>query len=196
MYRSSDCAQRRAPAADSCEILHLLQWMASSCFARKGCAGRAPDRPLRGHRRTCNLGRIASPVRSNLVFGSDTGREYEKTDPYCEGLQLRVRGGEVTFTVRARLFGNQRRWVIGDAKTRLTLERLGIPRSTFYQWYDHYQEQGFDGLEDKPSAPPKVWNRIPSRRRDQILELALAEPDLSPREIAVKFTDQRGYYVC
>jgi hypothetical protein len=26
--------------------------------------------------------------------------------------------------------------------------------------------------------------------------LALAEPDLSPREIAVKFTDQRGYYVC
>src|SRR5450759_5088017 len=31
----------------------------------------APDRPLRGHRRTCNLGRIASPVRSNLVFGSD-----------------------------------------------------------------------------------------------------------------------------
>jgi len=26
--------------------------------------------------------------------------------------------------------------------------------------------------------------------RDQILELALAEPDLSPREIAVKFTDQ------
>jgi 3-oxoacyl-[acyl-carrier protein] reductase len=46
--------------------------VASSCFARKGCAGRAPDRPLRGHRRTCNLGRIASPVRSNLVFGSDT----------------------------------------------------------------------------------------------------------------------------
>ena len=83
-----------------------------------------------------------------------------------------------------------------DLPVRLTLERLGISRSTFYQWYDRYQEQGFDGLKDKPSAPPKVWNRIPSRRRDQILELALAEPDLSPREIAVKFTDQRGYYVC
>jgi putative transposase len=82
-----------------------------------------------------------------------------------------------------------------DLSVRLTLEHLGIPRSTFYQWYDRYQEQGFDGLEDKPSAPPKVWNRIPPRRRDQILELALGEPDLSPREIAVKFTDQRGYYV-
>jgi Integrase core domain len=34
----------------------------------------APDRrpiELRGHRRTCNLGRIASPLRTNLVFGSD-----------------------------------------------------------------------------------------------------------------------------
>ena len=82
-----------------------------------------------------------------------------------------------------------------DLSVCLTLERLGIPRSTFYQWYDRYQEQGFDGLEDKPSAPPKVWNRIPEQRRDQILELALDEPDLSPREIAVKFTDQRGYYV-
>ena len=83
-----------------------------------------------------------------------------------------------------------------DLSVRLTLEHLGIPRSTFYQWYDRYREHGFDGLEDKPSAPPKVWNRIPSPRRDQILELALAEPDLSPREIAVKFTDQRRYYVC
>ena len=83
-----------------------------------------------------------------------------------------------------------------DLSVRLTLEHLGIPRSTFYQWYDRYQEHGFDGLEDKPSAPPKVWNRIPEQRRDQIVELALAEPDLSSREIAVMFTDQRGYYVC
>src|ERR1035437_3701743 len=48
--------------------------MASSCFARQGCTGQAPDRALRGHRRPCNLGRIASPVRTNLVFGSDRGR--------------------------------------------------------------------------------------------------------------------------
>src|ERR1039458_9693153 len=37
----------------------------------------APDRhPIErfgGHRRTCNLRRIASPVRTNLVFGSDAG---------------------------------------------------------------------------------------------------------------------------
>jgi putative transposase len=61
--------------------------------------------------------------------------------------------------------------------------------------YERYQAQGFDGLEDKPSAPPRVWNRVPEQRWDQILKMALGEPDLSPREIAVKFTDQRGYYV-
>jgi transposase len=71
----------------------------------------------------------------------------------------------------------------------VTLEHLGIPRSTVYQWCDRYQEHGFDGLQHKPSAPPRVWNPIPQQRRHQILELALAEPDLSPREIAVKFTD-------
>src|ERR1017187_3643685 len=49
--------------------------MAPSCFARQGCAGRAPDRALRKHRRPCNLGRIASPVRTNLVFGSDRAAE-------------------------------------------------------------------------------------------------------------------------
>ena len=54
-----------------------------------------------------------------------------------------------------------------ELPVRLTLAHLGIPRSTFYQWYNRYQEQGFDGLEDRPSAPPKVWNRIPELRRDQ-----------------------------
>jgi len=62
------------------------------------------------------------------VRDAEAGIEYEKTDPNCEGLQLRVRGGEVTFTVRARLFGNQRRWVIGDAKTRSTSRVNEPPR--------------------------------------------------------------------
>ena len=29
-----------------------------------------------------------------------------------------------------------------------TLDRLGIPRSTFYLWYDKYQSRGVDALED------------------------------------------------
>ena len=34
-----------------------------------------------------------------------------------------------------------------------TLDMLGIPRTTFYRWYDLYLEGGLDGLSDKPSRP-------------------------------------------
>jgi transposase-like protein len=42
---------------------------------------------------------------------------------------------------------------------RRTLEKLGIPRATFYRWYDLYQSE------------------------------------LSPREVAVRFTDEQRYFV-
>ena len=76
-----------------------------------------------------------------------------------------------------------------------TLDRLGIPRSTFYSWYDKYQMGGIDALEDQVSRPSKVWNRIPDNIRQQILEMALDEPELSPRELAVRFTDIKSYFV-
>src|SRR5690606_20607244 len=41
-----------------------------------------------------------------------------------------------------------------------TLDRLGIARRTFYRWYDRYLEGGPEALEDRPSAPTRVWNRI------------------------------------
>ena len=76
-----------------------------------------------------------------------------------------------------------------------TLEKLGIPRSTFYRWYDLYQTGGVDALEDKAPMPARVWNRIPDDIREQIVDLALNEPELSPRELAVRFTDQHQYFV-
>jgi len=76
-----------------------------------------------------------------------------------------------------------------------TLDKLGIPRSTFYRWYDLFQAGGPEALEDRPPRPDRVWNRIPDDVRGQIIELALDEPDLSPRELAVRFTDTKGYFV-
>jgi putative transposase len=76
-----------------------------------------------------------------------------------------------------------------------TLEQLGIPRQTFYRWYDRFQRFGVEGLEDKTSAPLRVWNRIPDDIREQVVELALDEPELSPRELAVTFTDTKSYFV-
>jgi transposase InsO family protein len=78
---------------------------------------------------------------------------------------------------------------------RETLERIGIPRATFYRWYDLYQTGGPEALEDRRPQPKRVWNRIPDAIRQQIIQLALDEPELSPRELAVRFTDQHGYFV-
>jgi putative transposase len=74
-----------------------------------------------------------------------------------------------------------------------TLDKLGIPRPTFYRWYDRFQTHGVEGLEDRHSAPSRVWNRIPVRKR--IIDLALDHADLSPRELAVTFTDTESYFV-
>ena len=76
-----------------------------------------------------------------------------------------------------------------------TLDMLGIPRTTFYRWYDRYLEDGLDGLADKSPCPGSVWNRIPEGIREQIVEMALDCPELSPREIAVRFTDTKKYFV-
>ena len=78
---------------------------------------------------------------------------------------------------------------------RRTLGKLGIPATTFYRWYDRYQAFGDAGLEDRASGPGRVWNRIPDDVRRQIVDLALDEPELSPRELAVTFTDTKGYFV-
>jgi putative transposase len=76
-----------------------------------------------------------------------------------------------------------------------TLDRLGIPRRTFYRWYDRYVDGGPEALQDRPSAPSRVWNRIPAKIHDQIIEMALEHSELSPRELAVRFTDERSYFV-
>ncbi len=78
---------------------------------------------------------------------------------------------------------------------RRTLAQIGIPKSTFYAWYDRYTAGGLDALEDHRPRPRRVWNRIPDQVREKILQLALDEPDLSPREIAVAFTDRERSYV-
>ena len=56
---------------------------------------------------------------------------------------------------------------------RGTLEKLGIPRSSFYRWYDRYQRGGPEALADRPSRADRIWNRIPEAIRRQIVDLAL-----------------------
>ncbi|HBK14103.1 MAG TPA: IS3 family transposase [Erythrobacter sp.] len=79
--------------------------------------------------------------------------------------------------------------------TKRTLDQLGIARRTFYRWYDRYLEGGPEALADRPSAPSRVWNRIGEDIQQQIVEMALEQTELSPRELAVRFTDKRCYFV-
>jgi transposase InsO family protein len=76
-----------------------------------------------------------------------------------------------------------------------TLEELNVPRSTFYRWYQQYQEEGETGLIDQRPNPQQVWNRIPAEVKQQVVDLALQHPDRSPRQIAWLFTDEQGYFV-
>ena len=76
-----------------------------------------------------------------------------------------------------------------------TLDKLGVPRATFYRWYDRYREGGPEALADHRSRPDRVWNRIPDDVRRQIIALALEVPELSRRQLAVRFTDEQKYFV-
>ena len=77
---------------------------------------------------------------------------------------------------------------------RQTLAMLGIPRTTYYRWYDRWSEGGLDALEDTAPHPGSVWIRLPDETRADIIDFALEHEDLTPRELAVKYTDEKQYF--
>jgi transposase InsO family protein len=76
-----------------------------------------------------------------------------------------------------------------------TLAELSINRSTFYDWYRRYQEEGYDGLANQYRPPQQFWNEIPPWEKERVVEIALEQPEKSPRELAWYITDKRGYYI-
>lgn len=76
-----------------------------------------------------------------------------------------------------------------------TLDMLGIPRTTFYRWYDLYVDGGLDGLADRFPRPGSVWIHIPDARRDELIEFALDQEALTTRELVVKHPDETQYFV-
>ncbi len=61
---------------------------------------------------------------------------------------------------------------------RRTLAEIGLPRSTFYAWYRRYLDGGPEALEDRKPRPRAVWNRIPDRMRENVIETALVHTEL------------------
>lgn len=75
------------------------------------------------------------------------------------------------------------------------LRELGINRSTFYTWYRRYQEEGYAGLARRVCTTRRFWNAIPPWEREKVVEIALEQPEKSPRELAWHITDKRGYFI-
>ncbi len=82
-----------------------------------------------------------------------------------------------------------------DLPIKKTLEELDVPRSSFYRWYLRYQEHGPEGLLEPPARARQFWNRIPENVRQQVVSLALRHPEQSARQLAWRFTDERGYFI-
>ena len=82
-----------------------------------------------------------------------------------------------------------------DLGVNKTLRELGINKSTFYKWYQAYADKGIDGLQPPGRRTRQQWNTIPLEQKNLAVELALEHPQLSPRELACKLTDEQQVFI-
>ena len=119
-----------------------------------------------------------------------TRKEYsaeEKVRVVIEGLRGRLPASEKLAIIRLVERSH--------LPVKRTLTTLGTSKPTFYRWLARYQHLGEVGLEDRRSGPSRAWKRLPDTVREQVIDLALEQPELSPRELAVTFIDTRGYFI-
>jgi putative transposase len=74
------------------------------------------------------------------------------------------------------------------------LRELQIPRSTYYHWRKAYEEEGLAGLERGRSGG-RIWNRLLAEEGERVSAVARLHPELSPRLLAVKITDEEDFAV-
>ena len=74
-----------------------------------------------------------------------------------------------------------------------TLAELGLAPSTYYRWQRRHRCEGEAGLVDRRLQPGTIWNRLRPEEETTILNVALREPDHSPREIACWISDNAGF---
>jgi len=82
-----------------------------------------------------------------------------------------------------------------DLPVQVRLRQLGLRGNMFYGWYQRHLDDGFDRLNDKKPVRRSRWNAIPEKVLRQVLDLALERTDLSLRELACRYTDERRYCV-
>jgi putative transposase len=76
-----------------------------------------------------------------------------------------------------------------------TLQQLGIHKSTFYNWYKIWKDQGIEGLEPSKNKSRQRWNTIPQEERNLVVSVALEFTNLSARELSCKISDERKIFI-
>ena len=76
-----------------------------------------------------------------------------------------------------------------------TLREIGLNKSTFYNWYNAYSENGVDGLIPNKRSRNRRWNSIPQQQKNLVVKVALDHPELSSRELAYKITDEQQVFI-
>jgi len=75
------------------------------------------------------------------------------------------------------------------------LEELKIPRSTYYKWRKAFEEHGLTGLTKIKPTARRIWNKLTVGETKKVLEIARLHPELSPRLLAVKITDEESFSI-
>jgi len=75
------------------------------------------------------------------------------------------------------------------------LKELKISRTTYYRWRRAYDESGIEGvIRGKPVAK-RIWNKLLLEEEERIVKIAKGHPELSPRLLAIKITDEEEFSV-
>lgn len=79
---------------------------------------------------------------------------------------------------------------------RQLLAGLNVPESTYYYWRKLYREGGPLALDKNgKTVARKIWNRLTPEEELVILRVGREHPELSPRLIAIKITDEEEFAV-
>jgi putative transposase len=75
------------------------------------------------------------------------------------------------------------------------LNKIGLPRTTFYRWRKKFRTMGINGLKDNKPRPRRAWNKLLPQQEDKILATATFNLDWPPRQISCYICDNKGFSV-
>jgi len=64
-----------------------------------------------------------------------------------------------------------------ELSIRWTLAEINVSRSSFYRWYQAYERDGPDGLQNHSRASRQYRNKIPEPVRELVVDVALDQPE-------------------